>query len=64
MDLCTLLNISVVIMETNFVGYYIHGKNPLGKVEGDFEVIYKTFKSDQANKTKQRGLIQNDLDQT
>lgn len=31
MDLCSVSNISLLIMDEHFHGYYIHGKAPWGK---------------------------------
>ena len=33
MDLCSVSNVSLLIMDENFHGYYIHGKAPAGKAD-------------------------------
>ena len=36
-DLCTIANISIFIIDDHLHGYYIHGENPLGFAEGSAE---------------------------
>ena len=33
-DLCTIANVSIFIIDQNMHGYYIHGENPVGFSEG------------------------------
>jgi len=36
-DLCSVANISLFILDDNLHGYYIHGENPFGFSEGSSE---------------------------
>ena len=36
-DLCSVANISIFIVDDNLHGYYIHGENPFGFSEGSAE---------------------------
>lgn len=45
-DLCCLSNISIFIFDEALHGYYIHGKNPLGKAEGSLQYIDSIFEKE------------------
>lgn len=45
-DLCCLSNISIFILDDSLHGYYIHGRNPLGKAEGSLQYIDSIFEKE------------------
>lgn len=36
-DLCSIANVSIFILDDNLHGYYIHGENPFGFSEGSLQ---------------------------
>jgi meckelin len=36
-DLCSVANISIIIIDDSLHGYYLHGENPIGFSEGSTE---------------------------
>lgn len=66
-DLCCISNISVFIFDETLHGYYIHGRNPIGKSEGSLEHIESVFEKESESKqsstvdnARGRGLQEND----
>jgi len=61
-DLCTLANMSIVIMDEHTHGYYIHAKAPWGSSDIPLDWLQKELQDERDNKlsTQQgRGLKQN-----
>ncbi len=48
-DLCCISNISIFIFDETLHGYYIHGRNPIGKSEGSLEYIESVFEKESAS---------------
>lgn len=46
MDLCSIANISIYILDENVHGYYIHGMSPQGVSEGTFEELKRGFNAE------------------
>lgn len=59
-DLCVVSNISVLILDTTFHGYYIHGQCPSGKSDEGLDVLNEMLEEESENKFKSRGLEGND----
>ena len=57
-DLCSIANVSVIIVDTTLHGYYIHGENPCGYSEGSSEHLANCLHYESMNKGKKRGFIQ------
>lgn len=57
-DLCSVANISIFILDGGLHGYYIHGQNPFGFSEGSSEHLQECLKSESMEKGRKRGLIQ------
>ena len=43
MDLCSVSNISVFILDELLHGYYIHGKSPNGKADVNYDELFKNY---------------------
>lgn len=66
-DLCTIANISIFIIDDvlhgfiyclyMFYRYYIHGENPIGVSEGSSEHLQKCLKMEGDGKGKRRGFV-------
>lgn len=44
MDLCSIANVSIVIIDNTLHGYYIHGENPIGVSEGSTDHLSKCLR--------------------
>lgn len=55
-DLCVISNISILILNDTFHGYYIHGKNPSGKSDVSLDAISEMLEEENSNKVQTRGL--------
>jgi len=54
-DLCTISNISVFILDSPLHGYYIHGLAPGGKSDINLDELLKFLDDEQLGKAKGRG---------
>ncbi|CAD8175227.1 unnamed protein product [Paramecium pentaurelia] len=61
-DLCTIANVSIFILDDNLHGYYIHGENPLGFSEGGIPHLQECLRNESKNKGKNRGLVKDGYD--
>lgn len=56
MDLCSVSNISLLIMDENFHGYYIHGKSPWGKSDLVLSELKQNLDSEQVGMQRDRTI--------
>lgn len=63
-DFLSVTNISVVIFDGLFHGYYIHGKSPSGRADGDKEDIQNALIKEIEGTVPKRGLVPGDTLQT
>lgn len=56
MDLCSVSNISILIMDEDFHGYYIHGKAPWQQSDLTLAELKAKLDSEQQGKEQSRGL--------
>lgn len=56
-DLCSIANISIFMLDDNLHGYYIHGENPFGFSEGSIQHLETCLRNESKSKGKSRGLI-------
>ena len=61
-DLCSVLNISVLMFDETFGGYYIHGSSPYGSTEISTEKLRLALRSEEIGKGQMRGLTLDDPD--
>jgi meckelin len=62
-DLCSLSNISVFILDEPHHGYYIHGRSPHGKSDVNVKDILINFNREKRQITGTRGLPNGSNDQ-
>jgi hypothetical protein len=55
-DLCSVSNISVFILDETYHGYYIHGRSPHGKADVNIKEILINFDREIKRMTGTRGL--------
>lgn len=55
-DLCSITNISILMFDNSFHGYYIHGRSPYGQAEVSSEVLRRAIEYESSGKAQQRGL--------
>ena len=60
-DLCTLANISILLIEEHSFGYYIHGQAPWGSSDIPLENLQDEIQNEATknNNTASRGLKEN-----
>ncbi|XP_067936702.1 meckelin-like [Watersipora subatra] len=63
-DLCSMANISVFIMENGLFGYYIHGRSPHGIADTGMKEMFRQLKRETENLCAHRGLVPNTDAQT
>jgi len=56
MDLCSVSNISVFILDELLHGYYIHGKSPNGKADVNYDELFNFLSIEGAGTMASRGL--------
>ena len=47
-DLCSISNVSVFILETEFYGYYIHGRSVHGRADTGLREMHENFVREEA----------------
>ncbi|CDW85678.1 meckelin isoform 4 [Stylonychia lemnae] len=57
-DLCAMSNISVLMFDNQFHGYYIHGRSPYGQSEVSSENLRKSLEYEITGKAQMRGLTE------
>nr|XP_053641598.1 meckelin-like [Cherax quadricarinatus] len=55
-DLCSIANISIFILEHKMYGYYIHGRSAHGYADVDMQCIYEQMKREEEDLCGHRGL--------
>lgn len=55
-DLCSIANISIFILEHTMYGYYIHGRSAHGYADIDMQSIYEQMKREEEDLCGHRGL--------
>ncbi|MPC34408.1 meckelin-like [Portunus trituberculatus] len=55
-DLCSIANISIFILEHKMYGYYIHGRSAHGFADVDMQSIYEQMKREEEDLCGHRGL--------
>jgi len=55
-DLCSILNISILIFDESFHGYYIHGRSPYGQAEISAAKLKKALNYEASGKGQIRGM--------
>ena len=61
-DLCSVTNMSVLIFDESFGGYYIHGRSPYGYTEISTEKLRRSLVQEGRGQGQMRGLSQEDPD--
>ena len=59
MDLCSVSNISVFILDGLLHGYYIHGHSPIGKADVNYDELF-TFLNEEGSGTMRNRGLEND----
>lgn len=63
-DLCSMANISIFIMENTLFGYYIHGRSVHGRADTNMKEINEQIKREEEDLCGKRGLEPNSDHQT
>lgn len=63
-DICSVCNVSLLLFDNSFKGFYIHGKSPYGQSEVSAEVLQKSLEYEALGKAQSRGLLKGDDCQT
>ena len=56
LDLCSVANVSVLILQDSLRGYYIHGQSPLGKADVTLQELIRFLEEESKGKIKGRGI--------
>ena len=56
LDLCSVANVSVLILQDSLRGYYIHGQSPLGKADTTLQELIRFLEEEGKGKIKGRGI--------
>ena len=62
LDLCSVANISVIILDDKLHGYYIHGQSPFGKADTNFSELIQFLEEERKGKIRGRGLTGDEED--
>jgi len=62
LDLCSVANISVFLLESSLHGYYIHGQSPLGKADINLTELLQFLEEEGKGKIRGRGLTEDEND--
>ena len=62
LDLCSVANISVLILSDSLRGYYLHGQSPLGMADTTLYQLAQFLEEESKGKIKGRGLTDNKND--
>lgn len=55
-DLCSVANISILIFNDNYQGYYIHGKSPMGAADVSSEKLRLNLEAEANGEGASRGI--------
>lgn len=59
-DLCSVANISILILDQSLHGFYIHGESPTGSADGTIEELIKSLAQEASGKARSRGILPED----
>ena len=59
-DLCSIDNISIIVFDKQFHGYYLHGMAPSGQAEGSIGELKRSLELESKGTVRGRGLLAND----
>ena len=62
LDLCSVSNISVFLLDEKLHGYYIHGQAPFGKADANLDELLRFLDEERKGKVRQRGVSGNNED--
>ena len=62
MDLCSVSNISVFILDQSLHGYYVHGQSPAAKSDSNMDELLRFLEDESGGRVRSRGLIEKDKD--
>lgn len=57
MDLLSVANLSVFILDTSLHGYYIHGQSPSGRADINVDELLKSLEEEGQGKVRNRGQL-------
>jgi len=56
-DLCSICNISLLLFDNTFHGYYIHGRSPYGQSEVSTHDLKRALEFESEGRAQMRGLV-------
>lgn len=59
-DICSVCNVSILMFDNSYKGFYIHGKSPYGQSEVSAEVLQRSLEYEALGKAQSRGLLKDD----
>lgn len=59
-DICAICNVSVLMFDNEFKGYYIHGRSPYGQAEVSSSDLIRSLEYESTGQAQQRGLTPDD----
>jgi len=59
-DLCSIANVSLMVFDKEFHGYYVHGMSPSGSAEGSIGELKRALELESKGTVRGRGLLAND----
>ena len=62
LDLCSVANISVLILQDSLRGYYLHGQSPTGTADTNLHQLIQFLEEEGKGKIKGRGMTDNSND--
>lgn len=62
-DLLSLCNTSLFVLDSSLHGYYVHGQSPSGKADASMEELVKFLDEEEIGRAKPRSLVDKENDQ-
>ena len=62
LDLCSVANISIFILDEMLHGYYIHGQSPFGKADSNLDELLRFLEEEGKGKIRGRGVSEGQED--
>ena len=62
LDLCSVANISIFILDEMLHGYYIHGQCPFGKADSNLDELLRFLEEEGKGKIRGRGVSEGQED--
>ena len=59
-DICSICNMSVLMFDESFKGYYIHGRSPYGQAEISSEQLRLALEFESSGNAQMRGVVKED----